>query len=224
MTVGPYTNKVVIEAIEKSIEHWKRMIDWVKNLPLKLYEDLPVAAFMGNRLGEHWKASDCTLCTLFIGNGCRGCPISGCGTCGSPGHAWAAVNGSETWVKWLEAASTQMLPALQFALAHARKIAQNEERYAEYKKKKTAALERINRGDITRHEFEWLRQRRTRFINNISDPHDGDRYILVGSGMDNAQFVNAEDRGWWSCREGAKRAFELKEMYLEILPEGFPID
>jgi len=95
------------EAIEGTIEHWKRMIAWVEKQDPKWRVD---ETYMRREIGEEWRDEDCPLCT-FTGNvrlHCKICPLGiRYGRCSyntpkNKKNKWIKVQYSHTWGEWLE--------------------------------------------------------------------------------------------------------------------------
>jgi hypothetical protein len=111
-------NKVK-EAIEKSIEHWEKMIAFAETLP---QEERPCYYKMLIGIGEDWHGGHCPLCEIFTVSidedgtrevECTKCPLNtgwkGCNQVDSP---WKRVNNSLTWKEWLIRAK-EMLAVLK---------------------------------------------------------------------------------------------------------------
>jgi hypothetical protein len=98
-------------AIEKSIEHWEKMIAWAKtqNPEDKVSKDL-----MLEKIGENTCGDYCLLCQYFeCYVDAPTCPLHlanhGCNDGDSP---WRRVISSPTWNIWIER-SNKMLKALK---------------------------------------------------------------------------------------------------------------
>jgi len=104
--------KEAIQAIQQSIDHWKRMIGWAES------QDPTEAAEhrrMEDELHESWYSDDCPLCKRFLLGSdelCEECPLRVVfGSC-SDSHAmnaWLSVRWARTWDEWLEAAEVMLL-------------------------------------------------------------------------------------------------------------------
>lgn len=91
------------QAIEKSIAHWKRMIEWVKT---KDQKTLPYIEEMYDSIGEYWGGGFCALCSKYYyynyENVCPKCPLDKKGyRCSINGSPWKNVTLSTTWGEWL---------------------------------------------------------------------------------------------------------------------------
>jgi hypothetical protein len=85
--------------IHKSIDHWQRMIDYVKeNCKLNYVVDRDQ---MDYELGESWTSKDCALCIKHE-DYCPDCELSKIGQgCTTTDSAYYKVANSETWGEWL---------------------------------------------------------------------------------------------------------------------------
>ncbi len=112
--------KEVIEAIKDSIEHWKRMIEWVTEQD---EEEVPNELSMWLELKEDWGAKSCPLCQQqdnpSYSPGCLKCPLAyNYGVCSYmflnhlDKNAWGRVTAAKTWEEWLKHAK-QMLTQLE---------------------------------------------------------------------------------------------------------------
>jgi len=107
-----YSKEAVINALDGSRFHWKKMLKWVEeNRDCCSRSELEEC--MKKNLGESWHYTDCTLCTLFHGymphNTCNvcseKCPLVEVGECClHPTSIWWAVEGSRTVEEWIEGA------------------------------------------------------------------------------------------------------------------------
>ena len=91
------------EAIQKSIDHWKEMIEWAGN---QEPEGSTHNDEMKDAINMLWGGKDCTLCKLYHDNDnkCPKCPLQkkygGC--CGNDvENEWDKVYESDTWGEWL---------------------------------------------------------------------------------------------------------------------------
>jgi hypothetical protein len=103
-------------AIQKSIDHWKRMIFWM-GTQKEWRNSQKIGVEMMNKIGENWFGKSCPLCSLFSCK-CRKCPLDyatvgrvGCGI-GSP---WFRVYFSVNKKEWLKNAE-EMLELLKSLL------------------------------------------------------------------------------------------------------------
>lgn len=113
--------------IEKTIEHWERMIRWVKKRKNKKAE--ADEEIMERYLGEGWHSDDCDLCTYYIrgkAGGCEKCILAErYGRChdaniGANQNAWIDVANAATWEQWL-AAAPKLLKQLKRLLEEPKK-------------------------------------------------------------------------------------------------------
>ena len=102
--------KEVIEAIEDSIDHWKRMIKWVKKQDRRMAAN-PLSMLVG--AGQDWSSDSCSLCQQQQNPrwepGCPKCPLAqkyglcSCVNLTSPTkNAWGRVTAAKTWAGWLQ--------------------------------------------------------------------------------------------------------------------------
>jgi len=99
-----------ILALQRSIQHWKTMLDWARTQPEK---DFRSASSMREAIKQDWFSSSCALCRRFstAGQDCQidneTCPLMsplmslGCENCCL---AWRRVAKSNTWAAWIQAA------------------------------------------------------------------------------------------------------------------------
>jgi hypothetical protein len=93
-----------VETLRESVEHWRRMIDWVeKDLRVQGVEWMgpPSREHMRAGIGEAWDASDCPLCKLYAFycyDKTTLCPFRINDSCGD--GLWNKVNYSWTWKGW----------------------------------------------------------------------------------------------------------------------------
>lgn len=104
-----------LKAIDDSIDHWNRMIEWVdKQNPNKCVD----SDAMKREIRESWSGCHCALCNI-CNDDCGICPLHLIGKdCNNDGSPWMVVSDTddeETWGKWLEAAKGLMIPALKEA-------------------------------------------------------------------------------------------------------------
>jgi len=60
-----------LEALRLSVQHWKRMIRYMKE-----HSEEPVSAnAMLESLGEWWSGMHCDICLMYSGVLCSGCPM-----------------------------------------------------------------------------------------------------------------------------------------------------
>ncbi len=94
-------------AVKESIEHWKRMIKWVRKQKL---DNDPNKITMKESIGEIWRSNDCALCEIVPRNyrdelNCEKCPLSKAGYgCDDENSPWEKVNMGSDWREWLDAA------------------------------------------------------------------------------------------------------------------------
>ncbi len=91
------------QAIKKSIEHWERMIAWVKKQP---QTDKPYYFAIEGAIGEDWSDEHCPLCEFYL-SVCNKCPLQK-----KHGHCsgyekdrynnWNKVFNARTWKTWLK--------------------------------------------------------------------------------------------------------------------------
>lgn len=105
------------EAIEKSIEHWERMIIWVEKQPPSKNCSPWI---MEDKINETWGSHYCALCRLYYTNNikshCHKCPLwQNFGPCTikddidfTPANYWDAVAKSKTWGEWLKNAGNML--------------------------------------------------------------------------------------------------------------------
>ncbi|RLC80938.1 MAG: hypothetical protein DRJ03_20790 [Chloroflexi bacterium] len=103
--------KEAIQATQQSIDHWERMIEWVKRQDP---EGIPSYQRMELEIGEDWYSESCPLCQCFSlpDVPCKDCPLGDVfGFCNNPAalNAWPNVRWSRTWGEWLEAADVMLL-------------------------------------------------------------------------------------------------------------------
>ncbi len=97
------------QAVKASIEHWKRMIAWVKKQPGK---EACRGVEMEMAIGENWWGRHCPLCIKYHnGDNCGICPLyKKYGHCGKIGikNAWFLVEMSLSWSIWLKNAKKML--------------------------------------------------------------------------------------------------------------------
>lgn len=117
--------KSLLTATEKSIEHWERMIAWVKTQPPNKAVS---KADMLVELGEAPSADFCALCCSI--QSCDDCPISihdvacdyyNLGGNGDPDNhnhksAWDRVYEAHTWAEWLAQARRMLLLLIEIKI------------------------------------------------------------------------------------------------------------
>ena len=92
----------VIQHIEESIEHWKRMKAWAETQkPL----DYPESYDMEEYINEDWTGRCCPLCQNY--KYCKGCPLflhqgEPCDVVNK--SVWGSVVKCKTWSKWIKSA------------------------------------------------------------------------------------------------------------------------
>jgi hypothetical protein len=105
-------DEITKKAVNDSIDHWKRMIEWAKK---QNPQELVIAEKMFNEIGEDWYGRFCPLCKIYY-NGISLCVIEGeiCplyekyGGCGRNGNAWASVAKATTWGEWVSKAEIML--------------------------------------------------------------------------------------------------------------------
>lgn len=102
------------EAIKKSLEHWRRMVEWVEKQPVK---ERPDYERMKNEIKENWFSHSCELCKKYC-SVCRKCPLDMIGEkCYGdwtyPWSFWRQVRFSKTYGEWLTHAR-MMITCLDF--------------------------------------------------------------------------------------------------------------
>jgi len=118
-----------INAVKESINHWNRMIAWVrtqkKHKRVNEYE-------MKAAINEDWYSNSCEICRIYHGNE-ELCPLNIVqrGGCGKFSSAWKKVDNSETWGKWLTA-SRKMIRVLKKALRNEKNIKRIDALFKEY--------------------------------------------------------------------------------------------
>jgi len=102
--------KEAIQATQQSVDHWKRMIEWVKQQNPEWITDYH---YMEIEIGESWYSEDCPLCEHFLYETvCGNCPLRvvfGQCTDHSALNAWSNIRWARTWAEWLEAAEVMLL-------------------------------------------------------------------------------------------------------------------
>jgi len=91
------------KALEKSVQHWRKMIEWAEKQPSKDCVDIHK---MLNDIKETWYAKHCSLCNLVRESdgmvSCARCLLyEKFGRCGSSTNAWYRLSISKTWEEWL---------------------------------------------------------------------------------------------------------------------------
>ena len=90
------------KATQESIEHWTRMIDWVKKQPKNNWTNF---YRMESEINELWYANDCVLCKIYkteYGLDCNKCPLYKLGNgCLNSNSIWKKIGYSSTWKEWL---------------------------------------------------------------------------------------------------------------------------
>lgn len=95
-----------IARVKDCIEHYNRMIAWVKTQPK---DDEPYPYQMRDAIRETWFGYYCRLCDKYISEGsdlCSpNCPlIKAKKGCNEPNSIWRKINSSFTWEDWLKKA------------------------------------------------------------------------------------------------------------------------
>ena len=90
------------KAIQDNIDHWTRMIDWVKTQPKNNWTN---SGYMDSQINELWHSSDCALCKIYKYKyelDCNKCPLYISGNdCGNHNSIWKKIGYSSTWKEWL---------------------------------------------------------------------------------------------------------------------------
>jgi hypothetical protein len=100
-----------LNAVDKSIIHWTRMIKWVEKQPP---EDKIDSEKMKREIGESWYMEDCFLCETYYDCNtlsCDACPLQRkYGICGNPEakNRWKGVDKAKKWSEWLEEAKVML--------------------------------------------------------------------------------------------------------------------
>jgi len=90
--------EIETKAIQESIDHWTRMIDWVKKQPKN---DWTNRNYMDSKIYESWYGGDCALCKIYWLN-CNKCPLYKSGNrCFNRNSIWKKIYHSTTWKDWL---------------------------------------------------------------------------------------------------------------------------
>ena len=99
--------------VEKSIEHYDRMIKWAEKL-----EDKSTVAkreFMFDSLGEVWGSANCNLCQNYR---CDYCPLQiFYGRCGASNvlNNWRKLNQVTNWKDWIKEANKMKKQLIEVA-------------------------------------------------------------------------------------------------------------
>lgn len=121
------TRKKIEKSIKKSIEHWERMIAWVRTQDPNAEIN---AEKMENAIGESWHKTYCSLCQTFNIK-CWICPLGqSAGPCSSWYSPWKYVNNSKTYGEWLSAAEEMLRELLRVNVD--KYLTYNEEGYNGY--------------------------------------------------------------------------------------------
>lgn len=93
--------QVAINALNKSIKHYEKMIAWAKKQNKKEISNENV---MWKSIGEHWHSNSCSLCELFV---CSKCPFGRkYGYCGKlkNKNKWIKLVTAHNWKEWIKGA------------------------------------------------------------------------------------------------------------------------
>ena len=91
-------NELETKAIQDSIDHWTRMIDWAKTQPQNNWTNF---FRMGREIKESWYGVDCALCKIYIEE-CNKCPLYKLGNgCFNRNSIWKKIGYSSSWKEWL---------------------------------------------------------------------------------------------------------------------------
>jgi hypothetical protein len=105
------------EAVEQSIVHWSRMIEWAKKQDPFAEVD---ACDMDGGIREWWTGDYCSLCQLAENlssvddeieyeNDCECCILFKSNNgCQEPGSKWLSVEHSRTWGDWVISAEAML--------------------------------------------------------------------------------------------------------------------
>jgi hypothetical protein len=120
----------------RSIEHWERMVEKMKNISEKeekaLFGNECFLFFLSHSermikanaiFNETWGISDCVLCGKFYDDDCFGCPLEMLGKgCTNESSPWHEVYTADSKREWLNRARKKMLPALKRAYEYAKAL------------------------------------------------------------------------------------------------------
>ena len=96
------------QAIEKSIKHWERMIEWVKKQPSTNRVNY---GKMEKDIKEWWNSKDCSLCKKYYESSydCEECPLTiKYKKCTSFDSIYKKIDNSNTWAEWLKHAKIML--------------------------------------------------------------------------------------------------------------------
>ena len=89
-----------VELLRKSLDHWMRMVRWVRKQGKRCYVE---EAYMMESIGEIWSGTHCPCCSANNRDGTAYCPLADrdCDyfCCVSE---WSRINNAPTWGLWLE--------------------------------------------------------------------------------------------------------------------------
>lgn len=95
---------------QKAIEHYERMIEWVKKRPKR---NIPDSFSMELDIGESWYGEYCSYCEKYYDyecededeyEGCPKCPLSNSGKRGFTccDGLWKKMDEAKTWGTWIK--------------------------------------------------------------------------------------------------------------------------
>ena len=91
-------NELETKAIQESIDHWTRMIDWAKKQPKY---NRSFRKHMEIEINESWFSDDCALCNIYrdiYRDNCDKCPLyKSYYRCDDPNSIWRKIYDSNTW-------------------------------------------------------------------------------------------------------------------------------
>jgi len=94
---------------KESIEHWKAMIEWVREQD---ENKRPNPLRMERKIKMNWMAEYCPYCIKYYARYyyCPDCPISKSGNCCNDKNSiWRMIYESQTWGEWLIHANDMLL-------------------------------------------------------------------------------------------------------------------
>jgi len=128
----------ILQAVLESIDHWLRMIAWVKQQPgnrdvQSWYWDRKEQ--MEKAIDESWFGQHCPLCTLCsiemdgkeLCQDCPLCPEDKPQGCAGPKEPWRAVCNARSWNEWLIAAEVMLERLMSIRDEYAKKEENHED-------------------------------------------------------------------------------------------------
>lgn len=92
----------LLKHLTESIEHYDRMIEWVKTRP---NDDIVNPALMIRKIKEDWYGDYCSIC-VSVESQCNLCILDRKGyCCDDQGSIWRRMRFSKTWKDWLDYAN-----------------------------------------------------------------------------------------------------------------------